>query len=185
MGSHQSAEVISQFQRWLDRLTRPIEFASRDAFAHLPTVKNLNSFANVNSATKDQLIQGLTTSVNNYQNGAAFDNEFAKAKAWGVHLLGYELGIDTFGPLNIAAKRAAMLDPRVKDLLQRYLTAWYAKGGEQLNWVTLGARSYNSEFGTWSITENADVLNSPKQQGFKAVRDARPPNGSAGTYVYA
>ncbi|HET8722294.1 MAG TPA: ATP-dependent DNA helicase RecG, partial [Nitrospira sp.] len=28
----------------MDRLTRPIEFASRDAFAHLPTVKNLNSF---------------------------------------------------------------------------------------------------------------------------------------------
>src|ERR1043165_1959764 len=33
-----------QFQQWLDRLARPIEFASRDAFAHLPTVKNLSSF---------------------------------------------------------------------------------------------------------------------------------------------
>ena len=28
----------------MDRLARPIEFASRDAFAHLPTVKNLSSF---------------------------------------------------------------------------------------------------------------------------------------------
>ncbi len=35
---------LDQFQRWLDRLARPIEFASRDAFAHLPTVKNLGSF---------------------------------------------------------------------------------------------------------------------------------------------
>jgi ATP-dependent DNA helicase RecG len=35
---------IGQFQQWLDRLARPIEFASRDAFAHLPTVKNLGSF---------------------------------------------------------------------------------------------------------------------------------------------
>ena len=35
---------VTQFQQWLDRLARPIEFASRDAFAHLPTVKNLSSF---------------------------------------------------------------------------------------------------------------------------------------------
>ena len=41
---HQSAEAITQFRQWLDRLARPIEFASRDAFAHLPTVKNLSSF---------------------------------------------------------------------------------------------------------------------------------------------
>jgi ATP-dependent DNA helicase RecG len=41
---HPSSEAIAQFQQWLDRLARPIEFASRDAFAHLPTVKNLSSF---------------------------------------------------------------------------------------------------------------------------------------------
>ena len=44
MAFHQSAEAITHFQQWLDRLARPIEFASRDAFAHLPTVKNLSSF---------------------------------------------------------------------------------------------------------------------------------------------
>ena len=33
-----------RFQQWLDRVARPIEFATRDAFAHLPTVKNLNRF---------------------------------------------------------------------------------------------------------------------------------------------
>jgi len=41
---HRSAEVMAQFQQWLDRLARPIEFASRDAFARLPTVKNLSTF---------------------------------------------------------------------------------------------------------------------------------------------
>ena len=35
---------FTHFRQWLDRLARPIEFASRDAFAHLPTVKNLSSF---------------------------------------------------------------------------------------------------------------------------------------------
>jgi ATP-dependent DNA helicase RecG len=41
---HRSAEAMAQFQQWLDRLARPIEFASRDAFAHLPTVKNLSTY---------------------------------------------------------------------------------------------------------------------------------------------
>jgi len=43
-----------QFQQWLDRLARPIEFASRDAFAHLPTVKNLSSFVS------SQVMQALS-----------------------------------------------------------------------------------------------------------------------------
>lgn len=32
------------FQDWLDRIARPIEFASRDEYAHLGAVKNLSSF---------------------------------------------------------------------------------------------------------------------------------------------
>ncbi len=35
---------LEPFQQWLDRVARPIEFASRDAFAHLPAVKNLDNF---------------------------------------------------------------------------------------------------------------------------------------------
>lgn len=45
---------VEQFQQWLDRLARPIEFASRDAFAHLPTVKNLSSFVS------SQVMQALS-----------------------------------------------------------------------------------------------------------------------------
>ena len=41
---HRSADAMAQFQQWLDRLARPIEFASRDAFARLPTVKNLSTY---------------------------------------------------------------------------------------------------------------------------------------------
>ena len=44
MAFHPSSEAATQFRQWLDRLARPIEFVSRDAFAHLPTVKNLSSF---------------------------------------------------------------------------------------------------------------------------------------------
>jgi ATP-dependent DNA helicase RecG len=46
-------KAVEPFQQWLDRLARPIEFASRDAFAHLPAVKNLNGF--VSSQVMQQL----------------------------------------------------------------------------------------------------------------------------------
>ena len=46
-----------QFQQWLDRVARPIEFATRDAFAHLPTVKNLNHFVS------SQVMQALSDRV--------------------------------------------------------------------------------------------------------------------------
>lgn len=38
------AEPSESFQRWLDRLARPIEFATRDAGARLSMIKNLDSF---------------------------------------------------------------------------------------------------------------------------------------------
>ncbi|MCX5722280.1 MAG: ATP-dependent DNA helicase RecG [Nitrospirae bacterium] len=46
-----------QFQQWLDRVARPIEFATRDAFAHLPTVKNLSYFVS------SQVMQALSDRV--------------------------------------------------------------------------------------------------------------------------
>ena len=45
------------FQQWLDRVSRPIDFASRDAFAHLPTVKNLSRFVS------SQVVQALADRV--------------------------------------------------------------------------------------------------------------------------
>ncbi|BCA56854.1 ATP-dependent DNA helicase RecG [Nitrospira sp. KM1] len=45
------------FRQWLDRLARPIEFASRDACAHLPNVKNLGSFVS------SQVMQTLSEHV--------------------------------------------------------------------------------------------------------------------------
>jgi len=50
-------KAVEPFQRWLDRVARPIEFASRDAFAHLPTVKNLSSFVS------SQIMQTLSERV--------------------------------------------------------------------------------------------------------------------------
>ena len=105
-------------------------------------------------------------------------------KSWGLELLAYEFGFDTYGETNIAAKRNASLDARMKDMVSRFVTRFYAAGGYLANWYTIGARSYNSPFGTWSITESLDVLNSPKILGYQQVRDATPVNTAAhGVYA--
>ncbi len=36
--------TLTRLQDWVDRIARPIEFASRDEFAHLRTVKNLSAY---------------------------------------------------------------------------------------------------------------------------------------------
>jgi hypothetical protein len=120
-----------------------------------------------------------------WQNGTALDTTLSKAKQWGLRMVGYEGGPDTFGDLNIAAKKAATLDPQMRGIVERYLNIWYSKGGDQFNWYTLGSRSFNTPFGSWSITDNANVYTQPKQLGFKSIRDATPVNGTAGSYVFA
>jgi hypothetical protein len=88
----------------------------------------------------------------------------------GLKMAAYEGGPDTFGPNNITAKRNATMDPRMRQLCERYLRLWYANGGDQFNWFTLGADSYESESGTWSLTNDINNLNSPKMQAFRTIR---------------
>ena len=70
-------------------------------------------------------------------------------------------------------------------VVTRYLNTWYAKGGDQFNWFTIGARSYNTPYGTWAITDSYSRLNAPKILGYQQVRDAAPVNVSTGAVVYA
>jgi hypothetical protein len=135
---------------------------------------NLGSTNTLANATKEQILAAMNASVNGYQNGTSLSNAFSKAKAYGIRMIAYEGGPDTFGDKNIAAKRAASLDPAMQGIIARYLTAWYTKGGDLFNYYTLGARSYNTPFGTWSITQDLDVLNSSKIKGFQQIRDAVP-----------
>jgi hypothetical protein len=133
---------------------------------------NLGSKQNVDGLTTDQVLAALQGSVNGMRNGTALASAKTRADKWGLKLTAYEGGIDTFGAKSIAAKRSAMLDPRVKNIVTDYLGVWYSKGGQQFNWYTLGSRSFNSPNGTWSITENIRDYNQPKAVGFREVRDA-------------
>jgi hypothetical protein len=120
--------------------------------------------------TVDQVFEGMGLSVGLYENLKRFSAQLAHASPYGLHLDAYELGVDTHGPLNIPAKQAASLDIRIEGLMERFLNAFYSQGGDEANWFSLGARPYNTQYGTWTVTDNLLRFNEPKEQGFRFYR---------------
>jgi hypothetical protein len=131
---------------------------------------NLGSTNTKPNATKQDILNAMNASVNAYINGSTISTAFSKASSYGLRLVGYEGGPDTYGAMNIAAKRAASLDPQIQTIIVKYLNNWYAKGGALFNYYTIGGRSYNSPYGTWSISEDIDITNSYKIKAFQQVR---------------
>ena len=131
---------------------------------------NLGATNTQPNATKTDVLAAMNRGVDVYVNGTVLSSAFQRASANGLKLVAYEGGPHTYGAMNIAAKRAASLDPVMQSIVVRYLNNWYSKGGDLFMYYTLGARSYNSPYGTWSITESYSVLNSPKIKAFVQVR---------------
>jgi hypothetical protein len=108
-----------------------------------------------------------------------------RASAYGLKLDAYEAGEDTTGSLNISAKQQAVLDPQNTAIIEKFLNLWYSAGGNQLNWYTIGARSFNTQFGSWSITDDATNYNEPKEQAYLAIENqgTAAPAPTADAYV--
>jgi hypothetical protein len=119
--------------------------------------------------TKNQVLEGMNLSVSNYESGW-FRQPAQQAAKWGLKLEAYELGVDTMGSLNMHAKADASRDPKMASLVQRFVNAFVSQGGNSAQWFRLGANTYMSTSGTWSITDDLNNLNSPKQQGFRLLR---------------
>ena len=47
----------------------------------------------------------------------------------------------------------------------------YSDGGNLFNWYALGGRSFNSPYGTYSISDDITNWDEPKELAFKSVRD--------------
>ena len=122
--------------------------------------------------TKDEVLDALAADIDHYKNTKVIDEHQTIATYFGLKLCAYEGGPDTFGPNNIAAKKAASLDPRMSGLVTRYLNMWYAKGGDQFNWFVLGASNFDTPYGTWALTDNLRELRQPKELAYDAVRIA-------------
>jgi hypothetical protein len=141
------------------------------AVAGAPYFSLQGDAANPNMTT-DQVLAGLSAGIDQIEWELA---PYARmATYYGLKDLAYEGGPDTSGGNNVAAKKAAALDPRMATLVQRYLTDWYANGGGLFNWFIAGPTTYDTSYGTWGLTNDLTQLNSPKQQGIAAVENAPP-----------
>jgi hypothetical protein len=144
---------------------------------------NLKAVDNQTNLTVNQVIAALTASVNQQIAGMPLYTYWATY--YGLKDLAYEGGSDTLGPHNIAAKRAASLDPRMKNLVTTLLNAWYANGGGLFNWFVAGPTNYNTPYGTWGVTNDITNLNTPKMQGILGVLAGAKPALTVGNPIPA
>jgi hypothetical protein len=76
-------------------------------------------------------------------------------------------------PNNITTKRNASLDPRMRTLVNNYLNGWYNQGGGLFMWFVTGPTNWNTQNGTWGLTDSIENFNSPKLLGTVGRRRAR------------
>jgi hypothetical protein len=106
----------------------------------------------------------------------------ARCRYFGLQLLCYEGGPDTFGANNIAAKRTASRDLQMKDICIDFLNKWLAYGASgQFEWFIAGAGNWGTQYGTWSLTEHFE--NSPKLQAIDAIIAATPTHPTVGQVI--
>jgi hypothetical protein len=131
---------------------------------------SLGKDASKNGLTTNQVVSDLGADAASYKTNGAFSAAFSRANAYGLKLEAYEGGIDTYGANSVAAKAAGSLDPRMTDILTGFMDTWYSKGGDLFNWYTLGARSFSSPYGSYSITDDINNYNEPKELAYIAER---------------
>ena len=145
------------------------------------TYFNTHGAGGANDLTTDQVLAALSDSVDHEK--TTYLPFTSLAAAYGLKHFAGEGGVDTFGWDNIAAKKAASLDPRMTSLVTTFLDNWYLQGGDLLNWYIAGATSYDTRFGTWGLTNDPTNLDSPKYQAINEVVSSAPPEVTVGTPI--
>ncbi len=146
---------------------------------------NIGDLDDANTATPQQVLDALQDDIDTKLFGT-YDNQMdlyaARCRYFGIQLMCYEGGPDTFGPNNIGAKRAASRDPQMKDVCINFLNKWYAYGASgQFEWFMAGGGNWFNQYGTWSLTEHFE--NSPKLQAIDAIIAASPMHPSVGQVI--
>jgi hypothetical protein len=135
--------------------------------------------------TEGDVLSSLSAAIDSEQSSGTIQDWRATAGAYGLALDAYEGGFDTYGANSVGAKEAAELDPAIEPLVERYLTNWYQDGGSLFNWYTLGAGSFDTQYGDWSITDDQSDLNQPKELGVQAIAGGGAITPTAGTLLPA
>ena len=129
-----------------------------------PSATNDASADEAPGLTAAQILQGIAAGVANAPRSYLYE-EHAGLSAWyGLKVLAYEGGFDTFGGANIAAKRAANLDPAIRTHCRSLIDAWHAAGFDDFLWFNAGAASYDTPFGAWPLLEDLRDAAKPKNQ---------------------
>lgn len=144
------------------------------AFAGAPYF-NLGSLQQYDGLSTDDVLQAMNASVTAMPRTAYFEKNVAFASWYRLPFFAYEAGADTFGQGSIASKKAASLDPRMLDLCKRYLSTWYAGGGQMLMWYTAGASTWDTQYGTWGLTTDLSLPDTPKIQCIDETRNGMLP----------
>jgi hypothetical protein len=130
------------------------------------TVEGLNT---------DEVLTAMKKSIERSSIVTNLEADLALAAWYGLEFLAYEGGPATFGPGSLAAKKAANLDPRMLDLCVDYLTRWYRQGGGMLMWFMAGAGDWNTRYGTWELTTDLALTDTPKIKCMDRVLGAPAP----------
>ena len=125
------------------------------------------------NATKDDILNALEKVVDDMPKWAKFKEHQEVMNKYGVKWLCYEAGPDTFGPENIQAKKASQFDPRMEQLLARYWKTWRSGGGELMNYFIAGATNYDSQYGTWGLTDDLSKADTPKIRAIDAILNGK------------
>lgn len=121
------------------------------------------------NATKDDILNAFEKVINEMPKWAKFKEHQEIMKKYGVKWLCYEAGPDTFGPEHIAAKKASQFDPRMEALLVKYYKTWRSGGGELMNYFIAGATNWDTQYGTWGLTDDLTKTDTPKIRAIDAI----------------
>lgn len=123
----------------------------------------------------DQVLTAMRGSVDAMPQISKLEQNLALAYWYQMPLLAYEGGADTFGPGSLASKKAAALDPRMENLCRRHLANWYGSGGGLFMWFHAGAGKWDTPYGTWELTTDLAITDTPKIRCMHATLDADRP----------
>jgi len=143
---------------------------------------NLGPHQTEDDLSADQVLSAMGASVDQLERQNALEANVALARWYGIPLMAYEGGADTFGPGSLEAKRQASHDPRMRALCQRYLAKWFDTGGDLFMWFQAGAGDWSNRFGTWELSESLQDQSAPKLrclQDFAAQYGAQAPERNA------
>lgn len=147
---------------------------------------NLGNADKRTNLTASDVLNALNTSVEAMRTDLNIEECATLATYHNLKFVAYEGGSDTFGPNNVAAKKAASLDPRLRPIVTKYLNVWYGYGFDLFNWFVAGATSYDGNYGTWGLTNDMTnqatpkitAIDAMKSQGMVALAQGRPVPGT-------